>query len=129
LSLEKEEIIKFVSHSCLVSHSHKIGVFQEAIYYLIYEKFAVMYSVVIKDRERDVQVERMSMYILNEVETSHYLILVRLYFVWGRHCACEILIANPIDWLSAACLEYYILFSIDSSEDRKQYDEYCLSIF
>jgi ribose 5-phosphate isomerase RpiB len=32
------------------------------------------------------------------------------------------------DWLFAACLEYIILFSIDSSEARKQYDEYCLSI-
>ena len=46
----------------------------------------------------------------------------------GRYCACEILIANPIDWLYAACLEYFIFFSIDSSEARKQYDEYCLSI-
>jgi hypothetical protein len=45
----------------------------------------------------------------------------------GRYCACEILIANTIDWLYAACLEYFI-FSIDSSEARKQYDEYCLSI-
>jgi hypothetical protein len=36
--------------------------------------------------------------------------------VWGRYCACEILIANPIDWLYAACLEYFISFSIDSSE-------------
>jgi hypothetical protein len=43
--------------------------------------------------------------------------------VLGRYCACEILIANPI-----ACLEYLIFFSIDSSEARKQYDEYCLSI-
>jgi hypothetical protein len=43
--------------------------------------------------------------------------------VWGRYCACEILIANPIDWLYAACLEYFIIFSIDSSEARKQYDE------
>jgi hypothetical protein len=25
--------------------------------------------------------------------------------VWGRYCACEILIANPIDWLFASCLE------------------------
>ena len=25
--------------------------------------------------------ERMSRYILNEVETSHYLILIRLYFI------------------------------------------------
>ena len=48
--------------------------------------------------------------------------------VVGRYCACEILIANPIDWLYAACLEYFIFFSIDSSEARKQYDEYCLSI-
>jgi hypothetical protein len=46
----------------------------------------------------------------------------------GRYCACELLIANPIDWLYAACLEYFIFFSIDSSEARKQYDEYCLSI-
>ena len=45
----------------------------------------------------------------------------------GRYCACEILIANPIDWLFAACLEYFIFFSIDSSETRKQYDAYCLS--
>jgi hypothetical protein len=45
-----------------------------------------------------------------------------------RYCACEILIANPIDWLYAACLDYFIFFSIDSSEARKQYDEYCLSI-
>jgi hypothetical protein len=48
--------------------------------------------------------------------------------VVGRYCACEILIANPIDWLYAACLEYFIFFSIDSSEARKQYEEYCLSI-
>ena len=48
--------------------------------------------------------------------------------VLGRYCAYEILIANPIDWLYAACLEYFIFFSIDSSEARKQYDEYCLSI-
>jgi hypothetical protein len=46
--------------------------------------------------------------------------------MWGRYCAYEILIANPIDWLFAACLEYFIFFSIDSSEARKQYDEYCL---
>ena len=42
------------------------------------------------------------------------------YGVGGRYCACEIFIANPIDWLYAACLEYFILFSIDSSEARKQ---------
>ena len=48
--------------------------------------------------------------------------------VLGSYCACEILIANPIDCLYAACLEYFIFFSIDSSEARKHYDEYCLSI-
>ena len=32
--------------------------------------------------------------------------------VLGRYCACEILIANPIDCLYAACLEYFIFFSI-----------------
>ena len=42
--------------------------------------------------------------------------------------ACEILIANPIDWLYATCLEYFIFVSVDSSEARKQYDEYCLTI-
>jgi hypothetical protein len=30
--------------------------------------------------------------------------------VWGRYCACEILIASLIDWLYAACLEYIIFF-------------------
>jgi hypothetical protein len=35
----------------------------------------------------------------------------------------------PIVWLYAACLEYLIFFSIDSSEARKQYDEYCLLIW
>jgi hypothetical protein len=35
--------IKFVPHSCLVSLSHKVGVFlEEAICYFIYSKFAVM---------------------------------------------------------------------------------------
>jgi hypothetical protein len=35
--------------------------------------------------------------------------------VWGRYCACEILIANPIDWLFAACLEYfYILNEVET---------------
>jgi hypothetical protein len=38
------------------------------------------------------------------------------------------LIANPMDWLYAAFLEYFIFFSIDSSQARKQYAEYCLSI-
>jgi hypothetical protein len=33
---------------------------------------------------------------------------------------CKILIANPID-----CLEYFIFFSINSSEARKQHDECC----
>ena len=35
--------IKFVPHSCLVSLSHKVGVFlEEAICYFMYAKFAVM---------------------------------------------------------------------------------------
>jgi hypothetical protein len=35
--------IKFVPHSCLVSLSHKVGVFlEESICYFIYVKFAVM---------------------------------------------------------------------------------------
>jgi hypothetical protein len=38
------------------------------------------------------------------------------------------LIANHIDWQFIACLDYFIFFTIDSSEARKQYDEYCLSI-
>jgi hypothetical protein len=32
--------------------------------------------------------------------------------VLGRCCACEILIANPIDWIFAACLEYFICAQI-----------------
>ena len=67
-----------------------------------------------------------------ESYSLHVMQLIRIYtteeyfyfphlVVWGRYCACEILIANPIDWLFAACLEYFIFFSIDSSEARKQY--------
>jgi hypothetical protein len=41
--------------------------------------------------------------------------------MWGRYYTCEILIASPIDWLFAACLEYIILFSIDSSEAMSRY--------
>ena len=48
--------------------------------------------------------------------------------MWGRYCVCELLIAYSIDWLFAACLEYFIFSWIDSSQVRKQYDEYCLSI-
>jgi len=51
------------------------------------------------------------------------LFLVSHVAVWGCYCACEILIVNPIDSLYAACLEYLIFSSIDSSEARKQYDE------
>jgi hypothetical protein len=37
--------------------------------------------------------------------------------VWGRYCACEILITNPIDWLFAACLRMsrYILNEVETS--------------
>jgi hypothetical protein len=60
------------------------------------------------------QYERIQRYILNEVETSHHLITEEYFYfphlvVWGRYCACEMLIANPIDWLYAAFLEYFIL--------------------
>jgi hypothetical protein len=65
-----------------------------------------------------------------ESYSLHVMQLIRIYtteeyfyfphlVVWGRYCACEILIAKPIDWLFAACLEYFIFFSIDSSEARK----------
>jgi hypothetical protein len=40
-----------------------------------------MYTVVIKDRELIFKYERMSRYISNESETSHHLILIRLYFI------------------------------------------------
>jgi hypothetical protein len=49
--------------------------------------------------------------------------------VWSRYCACEILIANPIDCIYAAFLKYFIFFSIDSSEARKQYDEHCNKMY
>jgi hypothetical protein len=62
-----------------------------------------------------------------QLTTEEYFYCSHLVVV-GRYCACEILIANPIYWLYAACLEYFIFFSIDSSEARKQYDEYRLSI-
>jgi hypothetical protein len=67
------------------------------------------------------------MMLISIYTTEEYLYFPHLV-VWGSYCACEILIANPIDWLYAAYLEYFIFFSIDSSEARKQYDEYCLSI-
>jgi hypothetical protein len=50
--------IKIVHHSCLVSLSHKVGVLLE--------------------QEKN---ETMPRYILNEVETRHHLILIRLYFI------------------------------------------------
>jgi hypothetical protein len=75
------------------------------------------------------QTESYSLHVMQLIRiqtTEEYFYFPQLV-VWGRYCACEILIANPIDWLFAACLEY-VFFSIDSSEARKQYDEYCLSI-
>jgi hypothetical protein len=54
-----------------------------------------------------------------------YVCCVLHVFLRFKHWLC---FANPIDWLFAACLEYFIFFSMDSSEARKQYDEYCLSI-
>jgi hypothetical protein len=49
---------------------------------------------------------------------KHIVPVYNALVVLGRYCACEILIANPIDWLYAACLEF-IFFLIDSSEARK----------
>ena len=65
---------------------------------------------------------------LIRIETTEEYFYFPHLVVFGRYCACEISIANPIDWSYAACLEYFIFFSINSSETRKQYDEYCLSI-
>ena len=45
----------------------------------------------------------------------------------GRYCACEILIANPIDWLYAASLEYFI-FSRSTAQMLKNNMMNCLSI-
>ena len=75
------------------------------------------------------QTESYSLHVMQLIRiktTEEYFYFTHLV-VWGRYCACEILIANPIDWLFAACLEYFIFFSIDSSEARKQYDEYCIN--
>ena len=47
----------------------------------MYTSVKYINSVVIIDRERDVEIERMSRYILNEVETSRHLISIRLYFI------------------------------------------------
>jgi hypothetical protein len=58
----------------------------------------------------------------NALEYIIALVVFPHLVMWSRYCACEILVANPIDWLFAACLEYLIFFSIDSSEARKQYD-------
>ena len=52
------------------------------------------------------QTESYSLHVmhLNDSENFYFPHLV----VWGRYCACEILIANTIDRLYAACLEYFI---------------------
>ena len=71
------------------------------------------------------QTESYSLHVMQLIcilSTEEYFYFPHLV-MWGRYCACEILIANPMDWLFAACLEYFIFFSIDSSEARKQYDE------
>jgi hypothetical protein len=59
--------IKFVPHSCLVSLSHKVGVFLEEWTWCtsMKECQGIFYRWI----------------ILNEVETSHHLILIRLYFI------------------------------------------------
>jgi hypothetical protein len=100
----------------------------------------------------------MSRYIINEVETRHHLILIRLYFIltiltteddhnhivfdWSHRiiflfsipCGVgSLLCMRNINCkphsLAICCLSrIFFFFSIDSSEARKQYDEYCLSI-
>ena len=47
--------------------------------------------------------------------------------MWGRYCACEILIANPIDWLFSACLEY-IYFFLDRQFRSKKTIWWILSV-
>jgi hypothetical protein len=51
--------------------------------------------------------------------------------VLGRYGACEILIANPIDWLYASCLAYLFNFFLDRQfnlmiiDELKTIDEGC----
>ena len=49
------------------------------------------------------------MQLIRILSTEEYFYFLHLV-MWGRYCACEILIANPIDWLFAACLEYIFFF-------------------
>jgi hypothetical protein len=56
------------------------------------------------------QTETYSLHVMQLIRiqtTEEYFYFPHLV-VWDRYCACEILIANPIDWLFAACLEYFI---------------------
>jgi hypothetical protein len=85
------------------------------------------FSVLVKELYQTESYSLHVMQLISISNTEEYFYFPHLV-VLVRYCACEILIANPIDWLYAACLEYFIIFSIDSSEARKQYDEYCLSI-
>jgi hypothetical protein len=56
---------------------------------------------------------------LVRIETTEGYFYFPHVVVWGCYCTCVILIANLIDWLYAICLEYFIFFSIDTSEARK----------
>jgi hypothetical protein len=56
------------------------------------------------------QTETYSLHVMQLIRiqtTEEYFYFPHLV-VWDRYCACEILIANPIDWLFAACLEYFL---------------------
>jgi hypothetical protein len=62
-----------------------------------------------------------SVYSLIRIKTTEEYFYFPHLVVVGRYCECKILIANPIDWLYAACLEYFIFFSIDSSEASRYF--------
>jgi hypothetical protein len=94
--------IKFVPHSCLVSLSHKVGVFlEEVICYFIYGKFAVMLrlsinwkSIKIKknknirnqsQRSRDHIKEKVASWPLKQSRTTAY------------QCSIQVM-KEPADW-------------------------------
>jgi hypothetical protein len=78
----------------------------------MYTSVKYINSVVITDRERDVEVwKNVKVYLKWSWNKSPFDInslVFQLLVVWSRYCVCEMLIANPIDWLNAACLEYFI---------------------
>jgi hypothetical protein len=58
------------------------------------------------------------MQLIRILSTEEYFYFPHLV-MWGRYCACEILIANPIDWLYTACLEHFIFFLNESVKGKK----------